>query len=205
MASRLAKQLHQFIRSRSSIRTFRNAPVPLATLRRVLATAISAPSAHHSQPWRFAIIKNKPAQLRLAMSLAVAFEQRLRQEGVSQTKANELAQRSIDRICGAPTAIVVSMQFRFRTAKGKATNPSAEHTMAIQSVANAATCLLLGAHAEGLGSVWTCAPLYAPRAVRAALRLPKSWEPQALILLGRPAKKARRRSRLPLASVVQFT
>ena len=62
----------------------------------------------------------------------------------------------------------------------------AERVMAIQSVANAGTQLLLAAHAEGLGGVWTCGPLFAPGVVQSALGLPKSWEPQAMFFIGYP-------------------
>ena len=68
-----------------------------------------------------------------------------------------------------------------------------EHWMGIQSVALAGGHLLLAAWAEGLGGVWMCAPLFAQAAASQALDLPGSWQPQALILLGYPAKS------LPLA------
>ncbi len=56
--------------------------------------------------------------------------------------------------------------------------------MSIQSVANAATYLLLAAHAEGLGGNWVCWPLYAQEETRSALELPETWEPQAMIFVG---------------------
>jgi nitroreductase len=65
----------------------------------------------------------------------------------------------------------------------------AERTMALQSVSLAGGQLLLAAHAEGLGACWMCGPLFAPQAVREALRLPADWEPQALIVLGWPAEQ----------------
>lgn len=60
--------------------------------------------------------------------------------------------------------------------------------MSVQSVANAATYLLLAAHAEGLGGNWICWPLYAQEETRTALELPETWEPQAMIFLGWPAE-----------------
>jgi nitroreductase len=56
--------------------------------------------------------------------------------------------------------------------------------MTVQSVANAGTQLLLAIHAEGLGAVWTCGPLFTPDVVRSSLELPKTWEPQAMFLIG---------------------
>jgi nitroreductase len=56
-------------------------------------------------------------------------------------------------------------------------------------------------HAEGLGAVWTCAPLFAPDALNDALHLPDRWEPQALILIGFPTRTPVARERIPLAEV----
>jgi nitroreductase len=62
--------------------------------------------------------------------------------------------------------------------------------------------LLLAAHAEGLGSVWVCSPLFAQETVRAVLELPKSWESQALYLIGYPQEIPEPRKR---KSVVEIT
>ena len=64
----------------------------------------------------------------------------------------------------------------------------AERMMAIQSTANAGLQMLLAVHAEGLGAVWTCAPLFTPEVVRATLDLPISWEPQGMFFVGYPAE-----------------
>jgi hypothetical protein len=66
--------------------------------------------------------------------------------------------------------------------------------MAIQSVANAATYLLLAAHAEGLGGNWICWPLYAQEETREALELSETWEPQAMIFLGWADEEPREKS-----------
>jgi nitroreductase len=79
-----------------------------------------------------------------------------------------------------------------------------ERTMALQSTANAGTLLLLAAHAEGLGAVWNCAPLFAPEAVRTALDLPVHWEPQAMFLIGHAAIQPAARDRKPIEAVTIF-
>jgi coenzyme F420-0:L-glutamate ligase/coenzyme F420-1:gamma-L-glutamate ligase len=63
---------------------------------------------------------------------------------------------------------------------------------------------LLAAHAEELGAVWICAPLFAQEAVREAFELPDSWEPQALVLIGYPAQLPEPRLRRPLDEVVRY-
>jgi nitroreductase len=80
----------------------------------------------------------------------------------------------------------------------------AEMLMALQSAANAGTTLLLAAHAEGLGAVWNCAPLFAPAAVTHALDLPTTWQPQAMILIGVPSGTPTTRGRRALSEVAIF-
>jgi nitroreductase len=60
----------------------------------------------------------------------------------------------------------------------------AERTMALQSVAAAALQLLLAAHAEGLGGVWVCSPLFAQETIRKTLSLSETWEPQGMFFIG---------------------
>ena len=58
--------------------------------------------------------------------------------------------------------------------------------MAVQSVANAGMQMLLAAHAEGLGGVWVCSPLFVQETIQNILELPKAWEPQAMFFIGYP-------------------
>jgi nitroreductase len=76
--------------------------------------------------------------------------------------------------------------------------------MAIQSTANAGLALLFAAHAEKLGGVWMCSPLFAAATVRRVLHLPTAWEPQALFLIGPPAEIPRPKRRKPLKDVLVF-
>jgi nitroreductase len=78
---------------------------------------------------------------------------------------------------------------------------SEEVIMATQSVAAAGLQLLLAAHAEGLGSNWICWPLYAQGAVRDALILPESWEPQGMFFLGYTDVEPREKILRPLDEI----
>jgi coenzyme F420-0:L-glutamate ligase / coenzyme F420-1:gamma-L-glutamate ligase len=80
----------------------------------------------------------------------------------------------------------------------------AEYIMAVQSAALAGGTLLLAAHAEGLGGVWVCAPLFAREIVRRALKIDSEWEPQGMLLIGFPAKHPELRPRRPVGEVSRF-
>ena len=47
------------IRSRRSIRTYRDQPVPEDLIRKLLAAAMQAPSARNQQPWQFIVIDDR--------------------------------------------------------------------------------------------------------------------------------------------------
>ncbi len=104
---------------------------------------------------------------------------------------------------GAATLIVVCLTMEDMDRYPDARRQEAEHAMAVQSVAMAGQNLLLAAHAEGLGGVWMCAPLFCPQTVRTVLDLPPDYEPQGVIALGYPAEQ-HGKTRQPLETRVIF-
>src|ERR1041385_6062917 len=48
--------LHNFLRTRRSIRRFKPEPIPDSVIQSILTTATYAPSAHNRQPWRFCVV-----------------------------------------------------------------------------------------------------------------------------------------------------
>jgi nitroreductase len=136
--------------------------------------------------------------------MAAAFRQDLESEGTRPEKIQALVERSLARIQSAPLAVVLCMDTTDMDVYPDARRADAEKTMAVQSTANAGTTLLLAAHAEGLGAVWNCGPLFAPEAVVSALDLPVTWKPQALILIGKPAELPPVRTRKSMTAVSRF-
>jgi coenzyme F420-0:L-glutamate ligase / coenzyme F420-1:gamma-L-glutamate ligase len=193
-----------FIRTRTSVRRFMPEPIDPDTLARILETATCAPSAHNRQPWRFVVITRASEKSILAGAMAVEFARDLASDGIPAMEREAAVQRSSSRITAAPVAIVLCMDMTDMDQYPDEVRRLAERTMAIQSAANAGTTLLLAAHAEGLGGVWLCGPLFAPVAVKHALDLPSSWEPQALLLIGKPAKRPQGRPRRDLREVTVF-
>jgi coenzyme F420-0:L-glutamate ligase / coenzyme F420-1:gamma-L-glutamate ligase len=194
-------ELHTFLRTRRSIRRFKADPVPEAVIERILITATYAPSAHHRQPWRFAVLTDLAAKTNLADSMAAEFQRDLEADALPAEEIKIKAARSRDRIIHAPVAIVLCLDMIDMDVYPDDRRNKAEYLMATQSVANAGIQLLLAAHAEGLGSVWVCSPLFAQETVQKALDLPGSWEPQALYFLGYPVEIPEPRLRKPLAEI----
>ena len=186
-----ADDLHAFLRTRRSIRRFKPDPVADEVVSRVIATATYAPSAHNTQPWRFVVVRrigNPPheARDRLAHALTSAMRADMESEGAPESEIESRVTRSIKRINEAPVIILLC-----RDVTAVREQKPQDTVMAIQSVANAATYLLLAAHAEGLGGNWICWPLYAQEETREALELPETWEPQAMVFIGYADEEAK--------------
>ncbi|MFZ5819227.1 MAG: nitroreductase family protein [Chloroflexota bacterium] len=189
--------LHTFLRSRRSIRRFKADPAPAPVIERILATATYAPSAHNTQPWRFVLVKNQSASsaqsadntTKLGLALTSAMRRDMTAEGAPEAEIEARVTRSRRRLDEAPVVILLC-----RDLTAVREHKREDEIMAIQSVANAATYLLLAAHAEGLGGNWLCWPLYAQEETREALELPGTWEPQAMVFVGyaneEPGEKA---------------
>ena len=178
------EDLHAFLRSRRSIRRFLPEAVSDSVVERILATATSAPSAHNRQPWRFAVLTKHASKSALADVMARRFRADLKGDGLPEDQVQARVEKSRARIASAPLVIILCMDLSEMDQYADASRAEAERIMAIQSTANAGLMLLLGVHAEGLGGVWNCAPLFAPEVVKEALDLPASWEPQALFMAG---------------------
>lgn len=194
--------IQDFLRSRRSIRRFKDQQVPADMLQRVLETAIRAPNAHNRQPWRFVHLESAEKRAAMADALGAKFRESLRREGASEKEAAEQVARSRARILEAPAAVLLCLDISVLDHYEDAERDRGEQLMGVQSVALAGGQLLLAAHAEGLGGVWICAPLFAPEEVARSLDLPACWQAQGLILLGFPAQSDKSRPRKALRDVL---
>jgi F420 biosynthesis protein FbiB-like protein len=191
-------EFHQFLRGRRSVRRFQPQAVPDSVIERMLATAAFAPSAHHREPWRFVVLKNPEIRTRLADAMGADLRRDLAADGLPHDEIDRQVGRARQRLLAAPGVIVLCMDSNAINAPPDERRAAAERMMAVQSVAAAGLQLLLGAHAEGLGGVWVCSPLFVPETVRESLDLPEAWEPQAMFYVGYPTEIPEARPRKPL-------
>jgi coenzyme F420-0:L-glutamate ligase/coenzyme F420-1:gamma-L-glutamate ligase len=192
---------YEVVRRRRSIRRFEPRPVEHETLRRILEAATMAPSAHNSQPWRFAVLTDARIRQRLGEAMGEAFRSDLARDGKSSEVIARAVNRSRERLEQAPVAVVISLSMVDADRYSDDRRRQAEHVMAVQGSALAAENLLLAATAEGLGGCWLCSPLFCPRVVAEVLSLPGDWEPLGMLLLGYPASRGGSLERMPLDKV----
>ena len=197
-------ELHNFLRTRRSIRRFTSDPVPDSVIRTILATATYAPSAHNRQPWRFVVVRDSSVRAKLADAMANDFERDLTADGIPPEKIQAQLKRSKDRITSAPVAILLCLDMSEMDSYPDKLRAKAEFRMTVQSVAAAGMQLLLAAHAEGLGGVWACWPLFAVETIQKTLDLPDKWESQGIFFLGFREVIPEARERKPLDTIIRY-
>ncbi|MBI4958317.1 MAG: nitroreductase family protein [Desulfovibrio sp.] len=195
------EELVRLMRSRRSVRSYSDAPVPMALLEDLVRIGVTAPSGTNSQKWAFTLLESREAVVDFATDVARFFK------GLNRMAANpairlvtslcgykalaeyhrehypsvvralrEWEEEGVDRLFhGAPAAMVVS-------SRPGASCPAEDALLATQNI-------LLGAHALGLG---TCLIGYAVSAMEhdgrigRALGIPKGEKVYAVIAVGYP-------------------
>lgn len=195
----IKEDLRHFLRTRRSVRRFKAEPIADSVIERILTTTTFAPSAHNRQPWRFAVVTTLAVKQKLGKALTAKMRADMQAEGAPEAEIEKRVTNSLRRIDEAPVIIVLCRD----VTDVRADTPE-EAIMGIQSVAAAGMQLLLAAHAEGLGANWICWPLYAQKETQAALSLPDTWEPQAMVIVGYPAENPEAKDKKHLEEVVRF-
>ena len=141
---------------------------------------------------------------RLAGAMAQDFERDLLQDGVSPEKIHAQIKRSKERMTSAPVVILLCLDMTEMDAYPDVKRQQAERNMAMQSVAAAGLQVLLAAHAEGLGGVWVCSPLFTQDTIKKTLDLPETWDPQGMFFVGYMAQNPELRERKNIESISLF-
>ena len=149
-------------------------------------------------------MRDRSCKTRLADAMAEDFERDLLLDGIEPEKIQAQVKRSKERITSAPVVILLCLDMTEMDVYPDTRRQHAEQTMAMQSLAAAGLQLLLAAHAEGLGGVWVCSPLFTQETIKSALDLPETWEPQGMFFVGYAAQNPALRERKNIESISLF-
>lgn len=160
------------IRTRRSVRKYKNAPIPDEVLNRILEAVRLAPSAKNFQPWKFILIREPELKAKIAAAC------------VNQTFMAEAP--VIVAACGLPE--------KGYTRMGRYMNSwPVDVTIAFEH-------LVLQAQAEGLGTCWIGA--FYEEEVKALLGVPAEVRVLGLTPLGYPDEHPSARPRRPLGDII---
>ena len=79
--------------ARRTVRAFTPEPVDAGVIRRAVATALTAPAPHHSEPWRFVILESAAARTALLDAMREAWIADLQQDGFSEEQIGRRIRR----------------------------------------------------------------------------------------------------------------
>jgi nitroreductase len=166
--------LDELLSRRRMIRRFRPDPVSDATVRRLIDAATRAPSAGHTEPWSFVVVRDpstRQALMRAALSQAFVAE--------------------------APVVIVPCAEL----ARSRARYHARGERYAWIDASFASMLLLLAVTEEGLGACFVGA--FDDAAVARILGLPQDVQPLAVVPVGVPAETPRGLGRRRLDDVIR--
>jgi len=196
------ESFREVVRQRRTVRAYRAEDIDQNAIERAIEDACWAPSPHHTQPWRFVVITSDGERRRLAEAMGERWQEDLSQDELSPRLIEGQLKGSRVRLSKARALVVVCMTQRDLDRYPDERRQMAERDMAVQSIGAAIQNLLLALHLNGLGACWMCAPLFCPEVVSQTLDLPKDWEPQALITIGRPVEMPPVPPRRPMEDLV---
>jgi len=178
--------------ARRTIRAFTAEPVDPATVRRAIATALTAPAPHHSEPWRFAVLETAGARTALLDAMREAWAADLRGDGFTPEQIARRLRRG-DVLRNAPLIIVPCLVTDAAHDYPDERRNRSEQAMFTVSMGAAVQNLLVALAVDGLGSAWISSTLFCQDVAARVMDLPAGWRPMGAIAVGRPAGQARPR------------
>lgn len=166
--------LMEAIKTRRSIRRFRETPVPENLLKEVLNAARLAPSADNAQPWKIIVVRDE--QMKQKVTQACNGQKFLVQAPIVLV------------VCGIP-------EDAFQTVGGYMSSHVIDASIALDHVT-------LAAHSLGLGTCWVA--WFKEEKVKDILGIPEDVRVVALSPLGYPDESPERPSRKNLEELIAY-
>ena len=166
--------LMEAIKTRRSIRKYKETPVPEGLLKEVLNAARLAPSADNAQPWKIIVIRD--VQMKQKVTQACNGQKFLIQAPVVLV------------VCGIP-------EEAFQTVGGYMSSHVIDASIALDHVT-------LAAHSVGLGTCWVA--WFKEEKVKDILGIPEDVRVVALTPLGYPDESPERPSRKNLEELIAY-
>lgn len=189
----------QAVAARRTIRQFTTAPVEQSIIERAIEAAVLAPAPHHSEPFRFIVLRDDVAgevesRTRLLDDMRTAWVADL--AGIDGKSGDEIERRVArgNILRSAPIVIVpiVDLDLGSHTYPDERRN-AAERDLFMVAGGAAVQNLMIQLAAEGVGSAWISSTMFAPEVVRTHFDLGPRAMPLGAVAVGHPAQGAKDR------------
>ncbi len=172
---------------RRTVREFAPGSVDPQLVQRAIAAAVTAPSPHHTTPWRFVLLDTDGARDALLGAMRRQWIEDLIGDGVAPDVIDRRVKKSDALLGAAPYLVVPCLVTEGAQDYPDVRRRAAEREMFLVAAGAGVQNFLVALSAQGLGACWVSSTLFCKDVVRRALALPDAWDPMAAVAIGKPA------------------
>lgn len=202
-------ELQNAIKKRVSIRSFKDAEVPVEDLKQLVRMGGHAPSVNNYQPWKFYAITNHDLLSKMADTVKEKIEEIPENESIASKNVKTQVEFFSTFFEDAPAVIALSMEdYESVLEKGVKMSHQDINILRnypdIQSAGAAIENILLAAVDMGYGACWLSAPMMAKEALEKMIGISEPHHLMAFVAVGVPAKDVKSREKKPLDDIFEL-
>ena len=202
-------EFRKVIETRTSVRNFKDDPVPVDDIKEIVRLASMAPSVNNYQPWKFLAVTNR-ARLN---AMAEAVSMKIQSLPSSKSRASGNVKSQVEWFSTffskAPLVIAIVME-KYESILEKGVDISHDDINRIRNypdIQSAGACIenmLLAAVDMGYGGCWLSAPMVASDEISAILDIEEPNQVIAFAAIGKPSGNPKPREKKDVSQLLKI-
>lgn len=201
------------VKKRTSIRKFKDDPIPLKDLKSMVKHAGMAPSVNNSQPWKFLAVTNKDKMKKMAEAVNSKIDEMMPDVKSEKLKSVKKAVEHFSTFFVDAPVIIVVLNEPYEAVVDKALEKlelsheeidKLRNHPNIQTIGGAVENLLLSAVNLGYGGCWLTGPLVARDELESILKVKAPYRIAACVAVGKPFEKQKSKEKRPLDEIFKL-